>query len=66
MDGIAGTSTYKSNGKVKCISNGKVKCVVDKFTNGDDEEVIEIIACYKILWKLSHPDYKSNIKKYME
>lgn len=33
------------------------------FSNHDDEELIEIVSRYEILWKLNHPDYKSNIKK---
>lgn len=34
-----------------------------KFSNNDDEELIELVFSNEILWKFSHPDYKSNMKK---
>lgn len=40
----------------------KVKDKVN-FSNNDDEELIEIVSSYEILYKLDHPDYKSNMKK---
>ncbi|RZF41087.1 hypothetical protein LSTR_LSTR002719 [Laodelphax striatellus] len=46
--------------------DSELRCVTDmspKFTNSDDEELIEFVSCNDILWKLSHPDYKNNVKR---
>lgn len=34
-----------------------------RFTSDDDEQLIELVAGHDILWKVSAPDFKNNLKK---